>query len=415
MNSLPNDFGRVAVIHDWLYVYGGAERVLRSILRVIPKADVFTLFDVMSPADRARIGYERAHTSFLQALPGIGQRHRLYLPLMPLAIEQFDLTGYDLVISSSYAVAKGVLTGPDQLHLSYVHSPMRYAWDLQHQYLAESGYRRGLKGAAARMLLHRMRVWDHRTAPGVDAYAANSAFIARRIRKAYGRNAEVLYPPVSVPAQMPHQSPDQTPGQILGQVPGQVLGARESGHFLTASRLVPYKNVRAVVEAFAALPDQRLVVAGKDPELERLRALAGPNVEIRGFVPDAELASLMAGAAAFVYAAEEDFGIVTAEAQAHGAPVIALGRGGACEIVQTRGPARTGLFFDEPTPDKIAAAVRTFLANPGAFSRSDCHANAQRFSEQRFEQGFRQFLQTHWAHHTERLRLGLPPVLAAVA
>jgi len=399
MNSLPNHFGRVAVIHDWLYVYGGAERVLRSILRVIPTADVFTLFDVMAPADRARIGYERAHTSFLQTLPGIGQRHRLYLPLMPLAIEQFDLTGYDLVISSSYAVAKGVLTGPDQLHLSYVHSPMRYAWDLQHQYLAESGFQRGLKGAAARMLLHRMRVWDHRTAPGVDAYAANSAFIARRIRKAYGRDAEVLYPPVSVPAQIPYQIPQ----------------APNPGHFLTASRLVPYKNVRAVVEAFAALPDQRLVVAGKGPELERLRALAGPNVEIRGFVPDAELASLMAGAAAFVYAAEEDFGIVTVEAQAHGAPVIALGRGGACEIVQTHGPARTGLFFDEPTPGKIAEAVRTFLANPGAFSRSDCHVNAQRFSEQRFEQGFQQFLQTHWAHHIERLRLGLPPVLAAVA
>ena len=272
---------------------------------------------------------------------------------------------------------------------------MRYAWDLQHRYLAESGLARGFKSALARLLLHRMRLWDSRTAHGVDAYAANSHFIARRIRKAYGREAEVVYPPVAVPAQMPV--------------------TQKADYFLTASRLVPYKNVRAVVEAFAFLPDQRLIVAGTGPELGRLRALAGPNVAFRGFVPDTELESLMAAAAAFVYAAEEDFGIVAAEVQGQGAPVIALGRGGACEIVQTRGPARTGLLFDEPTAEKIAAAIRTFLAMPEAFSPADCHANAQRFSEQRFETAFRTFVQTHWARHHEGLRASRPPVLAAVA
>ncbi len=191
---------RIALVHDWLYTVGGAERVLGAMLRCLPGADVHCLFDTLAPADRARIGYATSRTTFLQRLPGIRRRHRAYLPLMPLAIEQLDLGAYDLVISSSFVVAKGVLTGPDQLHLAYVHSPMRYAWDLQHEYLRRSGVARGLKGAYARMLLHYMRLWDTRTASGPDAFIANSHFVARRMRKAYGRTAEVIHPPVAVPA-----------------------------------------------------------------------------------------------------------------------------------------------------------------------------------------------------------------------
>ena len=250
---------RVAVVHDWLYVFGGAERVLHSILRCLPGADVFTLFDILSNEDRERVGYTKAHTSFLQRMPAIARRHRLYLPLMPFAIEQFDLSGYDLVVSSSYAVAKGVITGPNQLHLAYVHSPMRYAWDLQHQYLAETHLTRGVKSILARLLLHRMRVWDSRTAHGVDAYMVNSHFVARRVRKTYGRAARVIYPPVRVPASEP-----------------PLQGGK--GFFLVASRLVPYKNVRAIVEAFQELPQQHLVVVGSGPELERLKSIAGSNV-----------------------------------------------------------------------------------------------------------------------------------------
>lgn len=394
MEGLRNQV-RVAIVHDWLYTFGGAERVLRAMLRAYPQADLFTLFDVMSDEDRARVGFGEARTSFLQRMPGIRTRHRAYLPLMPLAIEQLDLSGYDLVLSSSYAVAKGVLTGPDQLHLSYVHSPMRYAWDLQHRYLAESGLTKGLKSALARVLLHSMRLWDHRTAPGVDAYAANSHFIARRIRKVYGREAEVIYPPVSVPAKPPS-------------------GPR-GGYFMTATRLVPYKNVRAVVEAFADLPDQRLIVVGTGPDLPRIREIAGPNVEIRGFLPDEALQSLMAGAAAFVFAAEEDFGIVMVEAQGNGAPLIALGRGGAREIVVADGPSPTGMFFDRPEPGTIADAVRRFLERPAPFRPEDCHANALRFSEQQFDTGFRTFVTTHLARHRERLRAGIPLPLAAAA
>src|SRR3954470_9057982 len=185
---------RVAVVHDWLYTLGGAEQVLREILQCYPEADVFTLFDVLTPEDRAKIGFKKARTSFLQKMPFIRKRHRSYLPLMPIAIEQFDLSGYDLVISSSYAVAKGVITGPNQLHVSYVHSPMRYAWDLQHEYLSEGGYSAGIKSAVARTLLHRIRIWDTRTAHGVDVFVAISNFVARRIWKVYRRNSVVIYP-----------------------------------------------------------------------------------------------------------------------------------------------------------------------------------------------------------------------------
>lgn len=356
---------RVAVVHDWLYTLGGAERVLKSILRCYPDADVFTLFDILTPQDRAWVGYTKATTSFMQRLPGIAKRHRSYLPLMPLAIEQLDLGGYDLIISSSYAVAKGVLTGPDQVHIAYVHSPMRYAWDLQHQYLAESKMARGLKSGIARVILHYMRMWDSRTAQGVTAFAANSAFVARRIRKCYGRDARVIHPPVDVPAEL-------TPR------------VRE-GHFLIASRLVPYKNVRAVVEAFRSLPDLQLVVAGNGPEKARLQALAGPNVTFAGFVPDAELRRLMGTARAFVFAAEEDFGIVPVEAQGEGTPVIALGRGGARETVITEGPGRTGVFFDAPEPGQIAAAIRAFIAAGDVFDPRACHAQALLFGAPLFE------------------------------
>jgi glycosyltransferase involved in cell wall biosynthesis len=356
---------------------------------------VHALFDVMSPLVRNRVGFEAARTSFLQSMPGIRKRHRAYLPLMPLAVEQFDLSGYDLVVSSSYAVAKGILTGPDQLHLSYVHSPMRYAWDLQHQYLEESGMTRGVKGALARVVLHQMRLWDSRTANGVDAYATNSNFVARRIRKIYGRDAEVIYPPVTV-------------APTLSQSP-------RANYFLTASRLVPYKRVRALVEAFAMLPEQRLVVVGTGPELTRLQSIAGPNVEFRGFVPDAELAALMAQAAAFLYAAEEDFGIVVVEAQGHGAPVIALGRGGVCETIVTTGPHPTGAFFDVPEAGAIAEAVRAFLNRPTEFRATDCHVNALRFSEDRFDAAFRSFVGTQWQRHREQLQAGIDPRPVAVA
>ncbi|SDO31696.1 Glycosyltransferase involved in cell wall bisynthesis [Methylobacterium phyllostachyos] len=370
---------RVAIVHDWLYVVGGAERVLEQLLRIYPDADVFALFDFLPEADRARIGYAKARTSFLQKMPFARTRHRVYLPLMPIAIEQFDLSAYDLIVSSSYAVAKGVLTGPDQLHVSYVHSPMRYAWDLQHTYLRESGCDTGLKGVLARVVLHRMRLWDVRTASGPNAIAANSAFVARRIRKVYGRTAEVIHPPITLSSQ--HYD-----------------GPR-GNHFLVASRLVPYKNVEAVVRAFALLPDLQLVVAGSGPDAARLREIAGPNVSFVGFVSDEGLRQLMATARAFIFAAEEDFGIIVVEASAEGTPVLALGRGGARETVQVRGPQRSGMFFDRPEPEPIADCVRGFIQQEQNFTREACRAQADLFSAELFRKRFSRFVDEQMALH----------------
>ncbi|MGO9132775.1 MAG: glycosyltransferase [Methylovirgula sp.] len=363
---------RVAIIHDWLYVLGGAERVLSEILRCYPNADVFTLFDILKPEARAKIGFEKAHTSFLQKMPFLRKRHRHYLPLMPIAIEQFDLSGYDLVISSSYAVAKGVLTGPDQVHVSYVHSPMRYAWDLQHAYLRESGYDRGLKSAVVRAMLHHMRMWDCRTAHGPDAMIANSAFVARRIKKIYGRTATVIHPPVTL-------------SRNTFDVP-------RAKHFLAASRLVPYKNMEAVVRAFRDLPDLELIVAGDGPEAAHLRRIATPNVSFAGFVSDEKLRHLMATARAFIFAAEEDFGIVMVEAQSEGTPVLALGRGGAREAVSVAPTERTGMYFDTPTPGDIAACVREFVQEEASFSRAACREWAEHFSADQFRSAFTAFV-----------------------
>jgi glycosyltransferase involved in cell wall biosynthesis len=375
---------RVAVVHDWLYTVGGAERVLAAMLRCLPDADLFCLFDMLQPADRAKMGITRpSTTSFLQRMPFIRRRHRMYLPLMPIAIEQLDLSDYDLVISSSHAVAKGVLTGPTQLHLSYVHSPMRYAWDLQHQYLRETGVTRGIKGAMARTLLHLMRLWDVRTAHGPDAYMANSAFVAWRIRKVYGRDAAVIHAPVRVPPACPRVAKQR--------------------FFLTASRLVPYKNVQLLVEAFRQLPDETLVVVGTGPELARLQAMAGSNVTFLGYRPDAELLDLMAKARAFLFASEEDFGIVPLEAQAQGTPVIALGRGGVRETILTSGPSPTGLFFDQATPEAVAEAVRRFDRMDPAISSEACHRNAQRFAEDRFEESFVGFVRANYAAFHARM------------
>jgi glycosyltransferase involved in cell wall biosynthesis len=359
---------RVAVVHDWLYTIGGAEQVLREILKCYPDADVFTLFDLLTPDERNRLGFKKSHTSFLQKMPWLARHHRAYLPLMPIAIEQFDLSRYDLVISSSYAVAKGVITGPDQLHVAYVHSPMRYAWDLQHVYLKESGYASGVKSLVARVILHRMRLWDVRTAHGPDAIFTNSQFVARRVKKIYGRDAKVIYPPVTLSGR------------------DSVLPA--GNHFLAASRLVPYKRIEPIVRAFNSMPDLKLVVAGDGPEAARLKKLAGPNVSFAGFVSDKHLRELMATARAFVFAAEEDFGIVLVEAQSEGAPVLALGRGGARESIATSGPYATGMYFENADPASIADCVRSFVAREPLIARTDCRQRAAFFSAERFRRQF---------------------------
>jgi glycosyltransferase involved in cell wall biosynthesis len=364
---------RTAIIHEWLNDWAGSEHCLAELLNMLPDADLYSVVDFLDDTDRARIGGRRATTTFLQRMPWAKKKLELYLPLMPLAIEQFDLSEYDLIISSSHAVAKGVITGPDQLHLSYLHSPMRYAWDLQHQYLRLGGLDRGLRGVLARLVFHYLRMWDVRTAHGVDHYACNSDFVARRIRKCYGREAVVIYPPVDL-ERMPFLD-------------------RKDEFYLAASRLMPYKRVDAIVGAFRDLPGSRLVVIGGGPELARLRRAATQNVSFLGRTSDAVLYDHLARARAFLFAALEDFGILPVEAQACGTPVIAFGKGGACETVRTIGRDRpSGLFFDAQTPAAVVDAIRRFEALSPPILPADCRANAVRFGAPRFRAEMRAWI-----------------------
>lgn len=374
---------RVAVIHDWLVANGGAERTLARILECYPQAVVFTLVDFMPQAERGFLGDRPIHTSFIQRLPFARTRYRQYLPLMPLAIESFDLSDFELVISSSFCVAKGALSGPDQLHVGYVHSPMRYAWDLQHQYLREHGLQRGLKGLFTRALLHYLRIWDARTANGVDSFVCNSHFIAQRVWKIYRRESLVIYPPVDTEFFRPGDGP------------------RTPGYYLTASRLVPYKRTRLIIEAFARLPERQLVVIGDGPEFARLKAIAGPNVSMLGYLPNEQVREHMQRARAFVFAALEDFGIAPVEAQACGTPVIGYGRGGISESVVD---GKTGVLFAEQTVESLAAAIQQFELREPRFSGATIRANALRFSAERFKAQFRACIEEQIAQpaHVDR-------------
>lgn len=378
---------RVAIIHDWLYVYSGAEKVLEQLLDMYPQADLFSLIDFLPEGERGFLGGRTPRTTFVQKLPGARKHFRKYLAFLPLAIEQLDLTGYDIVISSSHAAAKGVLTGPDQVHVSYVHSPMRWAWDLQHLYLAESRLDRGLKSWLARAILHYLRNWDYRTAAGVDRFVANSDFIGRRIRRAYRRDSVTVYPPVDV-------------GSFT-------LETRKKDYYVSASRMVPYKRIPLIVEAFAGMPDKTLLVAGTGPDLERVRTACPPNVKLMGYMPAADLVRLLQEARAMVFAAEEDFGIAPVEAQACGTPVIAYGRGGVLESVcGTPGDGRTGVFFESQTVASIQGAVRRFEALSPAIRPEACRAQAERFSAANFRQGIARVVDDAWQALLDESGLG---------
>lgn len=360
---------KVAIIHDWLVVDGGAEKVLQELLIVYPEADLYTTVFHLPEEKRHFLNGKIPKTTFVQRLPFSNRLYRHYLFFMPIAIEQFDLSSYDLVISSSYAVAKGVITGPNQVHVSYVHSPARYAWDMQHQYLRESRLDKGLKGMLARWLLHRFRLWDARTANGVDCWIANSRFIARRIKKIYGATATVVNPPLKLQR-----------FQINGE---------KGDFYLVASRLVPYKRIPLVVEAFSKLPDKRLIVIGDGPDMANVRAKAGPNVTVLGYQSDEVMVDYLSRAKAFLFAAEEDFGIMPLEAQACGTPVIAFGKGGALETVVD---GLTGLFFKEQTTDAIIEAVDRFEKEGVSASAEDFDRHVQSFSSEVFRERMKELV-----------------------
>jgi glycosyltransferase involved in cell wall biosynthesis len=371
---------RIAVVHDWLDTWRGGENVLAEIIRSYPQADLFALVDFLPEAQRSRLLGKRAHTTYLQRIPGARRNFRLLLPLFPRAIESLDVSVYDVVISSSHAVAKGVRTSSTQLHICYCYTPMRYAWDLRDQYLAAHGLARGVRGALAHRVLDRLRDWDRRTSTRVTQFIAISQFVNDRIARCYDRTATVIHPPVDTGFFTPAADP----------------ASATRDYYFAASRWVPYKRMDLIAAAFRALPERRLIVAGDGPEAARVRAAAGPNVEFVGDVSRERMRALLRGARAFVFAAEEDFGILPVEAQACGTPVIAYGRGGTRETVRDRAHP-SGLFFDIQSPEAVTDAVRRFEQETPPIDPRDCREHALQFSTPRFTNEFTAFVEHAWS------------------
>jgi glycosyltransferase involved in cell wall biosynthesis len=373
---------KIAIIHDWFDTLGGSERVVEQILALYPQADLFSLVDFLPADERSIILNKSVQTSFIQKLPFAHKFFRTYLALMPLAIEQFDLSAYPLILSSSHAFAKGFIPTPGQIHISYIHTPIRYAWDLQPVYLKNSHMEHGIGSWLTRSILHYLRNWDSRTTNGIDVLIANSRFTANRIWKYYRREAKVIYPPVNVDQFTSYDQKDD--------------------YFLTVSRLVHYKQVQTIVDAFRLLPEHHLVVVGDGPLFPELKRTKPQNVKFVGHQDNARVVSYMQHARALIYAAKEDFGIVPVEAQACGTPVIAYGAGGALEtVIGFPDPHPTGIFYNEQTPQSLIEAIQTYLVFGSQFSPGDCSANASRFSIQRFREEYHSLVETTLEKHAK--------------
>lgn len=364
---------RVAIVHDWFVSPGGAENVIEAMLDVFPDADVFSIVDFFDDSQRNKYLHGKyTKNTFIQKLPFAKKKYRNYLPLMPFAIEQLDLTEYDLILSSSHAVAKGVITSPDQLHICYCYSPIRYAWDMKFEYLKESNLTKGFKSLVARYFLHKIKIWDVTTSNNVDFFISISNFIKDRIHKCYRRDSKIIFPNVDVEAFPLHVDKDD--------------------FYFTASRLVPYKRLALIAEAFSMMPDKKLIIIGDGPERDKVEkvALSSPNISYLGYQNYQTLKEHMMKAKAFIFAAEEDFGIVPLEAQACGTPVIAFGKGGSLDTVID---TKTGFYFHQQTTDSIVEAVCKFEENRSLLlSPSEIRDHAMKFSTDIFKANFKQFV-----------------------
>ena len=354
---------KIAIIHDWLVVNAGAEKVLREILELFPNADIFSIVDFLGKRDReAILNGKRAETTFIQKLPFAKKHFRNYLPLFPKAIESFDLSGYDLIISSSWAFAKGVKRKKGQIHICYCHTPIRYAWDLYDEYTFDL---KQPKKFLVEKSLEYIRDWDIKSLDRVDYFIANSNFVKNRIKNIYNRNAKVIYPPVNIEK--------------------FTLYEKKEDFYLTASRLVPYKKTKLIVEAFNKMPDKKLIVIGSGEELEAIKAIAKDNITIMGYQEDSVLINFMQRAKAFVYAAIEDFGIVPVEAMACGTPVIALNQGGVAESVID---GLSGVLFENQTCNDIILAIKKFESLN--FSYKKIREQSLKFSN--FKESFKKYV-----------------------
>ncbi|WP_282039756.1 glycosyltransferase family 4 protein [Saccharicrinis aurantiacus] len=370
---------KVAIIQEWLTSVGGSDKVVKALSDIFPNAKIYTLVSDPKVCDELGIDNNKVTTSFIQKLPFAKKKYRVYLPFFSYAIEQFNLDEYDVIISSSHAVAKGVLTNSNQLHICYCHSPMRYAWDLHHQYLKDAGLSKGLKSFIARYTLHRLRIWDLASSFRVDHFISNSKYIAKRINKVYKRTATTIYPNVDITSFSLHEEKED--------------------YYLASSRLVPYKRMDIIVEAFNKMPEKKLVVIGDGPEFKKIQAKANANIQMLGYVDFNTLKSYMQRAKAFVFAANEDFGIIPVEAQACGTPVIAYGVGGSLETVKE---GVSGYFFKEQTADSITECIKNNDSLVGSLNKNAIRKHAENFSEQIFKDKVLSFVTQKYKEFNER-------------
>lgn len=361
---------KTAIVHEWFIDVMGSEKCVQSFVNIWQDADIFTLVDFLENSDRDKILKGKSTTkSFIQKLPFAKKHYRNYLPFFPLAVEQLNISGYEIIISSSHAAAKGVLTNSNQLHICYCHTPIRYAWDLYFEYLEKSGLNKGFKGMLAKWFLHKIRMWDFTTSSRVDYFIANSNHIAKRIKKIYNKEAVVIYPPVDVD--------------------DFKLKVQKEDYYLIVARFVPYKRVDLIVEAFSQMPDKKLIVIGSGPDEEKVKKFASGNIEFLGQQPFENLVGYMQNAKAFLFAAEEDFGITIVEAQACGTPVIAYKKGGASETVIH---GQTGILFEHQNCKSVINAVNEFEKNVNNFDPVKISSHARKFSRQDFEKNISEFV-----------------------
>lgn len=360
---------KVALVHDWLTGMRGGEKVLEVFCELFPEADLYTLLHIPGSVS-AGIEKRRIRTSFVQKLPLARKRYRMMLPLFPMAIEGFDLSGYDLVLSSSHCVAKGVIPPPGALHISYLHTPMRYVWDMYYEYFGTKGF----KGKAIGAFAHYLRIWDVSSSCRVDHYIANSAHVAKRIKKYYRRDSAVIHPPVDCSRFS--------------------VGTGPEDYYLIVSAFAPYKKIDMAIEAFNRT-GLKLKIIGTGQDESKLKKIAGPNIEFLGWKTDSEIAGYYGKCRALIFPGEEDFGIVPLEAMASGRPVVAYGKGGALEtIVPVGGKAKspTGMFFQEQTSAALEEAVRSFEKNIKAFDPSAIREHALGFDRPVFKEKISEYI-----------------------
>lgn len=359
---------KVAIVHDWLSVDGGAEVVLKYMLKTFPGADIYTILDTLPDEHREYLRNHKVFVSSLGKCRFLAKRYKYFMPFMPYLIEQFDLSEYDLVISSSHFVAKGVLTHPEQLHIGYIYSPVRYAWDLYHEYNRIGALGKGLRNSVMKLWLHKLRIWDFTSANRPDFLLADSKFIANRISKVWRRESSVIYPPV--------------------ETQKAIYSEKKEEYYVTLSRLVEYKRIDIIVEAFNAMPNKKLIVIGEGRKRKSLEKIAKENIEFTGYLDKKEAMQIISKAKGFIFMPKEDFGIVPIEAQACGTPVIAYGAGGALETVQENS---TGIFVKEQNAQSLQKSIKEFETMK--FDPQVCKEFATKFSTNRFQKEFLDFIE----------------------